>query len=123
GYTENPALIIAEYLAHPVFGFKATYGTEIPLNKLIAAADICDELVPLASGGTEPRYLCNGGFPLTVKRGEVLQNLLTSCGGRLTYTGGQFAICGSMDNAIRRRLTHSDAGRGTVPLEAKGRHP
>jgi hypothetical protein len=92
GYTENPALIIADYLAHPVFGFKAAYGTEIPLDKLIAAANICDEAVPLAAGGTEPRYRCNGGFPLTVKRGEVLQNLLTSCGGRLTYTQGQFVI-------------------------------
>jgi hypothetical protein len=92
GYTENPALIIADYLAHPVFGFKAAYGTEIPLDKLIAAANICDELVPTAAGGTVPRYDCNGGFPLTVKRGEVLQNLLTSCGGRLTYTQGQFVI-------------------------------
>jgi hypothetical protein len=92
GYSENPALIIADYLAHPVFGFRATYGTEIPIDKLISAANICDEQLPVAAGGTVPRYDCNGGFPLTVKRGEVLQNLLTSCGGRLTYTQGQFVI-------------------------------
>jgi hypothetical protein len=92
GYSENPALLIADYLAHPVFGFRAAYGTEIPIDKLITAANICDEQVPLAAGGTVPRYDCNGGFPLTVKRGEVLQNLLTSCGGRLTYSQGQFAI-------------------------------
>jgi hypothetical protein len=92
GYSENSALCIADYLAHPVWGFKAVYGTEIPLDKLISAANICDEAVPTAAGGTVPRYDCNGGFPLTVKRGEVLQNLLTSCGGRLTYTQGQFVI-------------------------------
>jgi len=27
-----------------------------------------------------------------MKRGEALQNLLTSCAGRLTYSGGQFVI-------------------------------
>lgn len=92
GYTENSALCIADYLAHPVFGFKAAYGTEIPLDRLITAANICDQTVQTADGGTVPRYDCNGGFPLTVKRGEVLQNLLTSCAGRLTYTQGQFVI-------------------------------
>jgi hypothetical protein len=92
GYTENAALCIADYLAQPTWGFKAHYGTEIPLPQLIAAANICDEPVALAAGGTEPRYACNGSFPLTMKRGEVLQNVLTSCGGRLTYSQGQFVI-------------------------------
>ena len=92
GYTENPALCIADYLSNTAFGFKANYGTEIPIPQLNAAANICDESVALAAGGLEPRYTCNGGFPITMKRGEVLQNLLTACGGRLTYTGGQFLI-------------------------------
>src|SRR5581483_2470914 len=93
GYTENAALIIADYLANTKWGFKATYGTEIPLPQLIAAANLCDEAVDLAQppGATEPRYTCNGTFQLSMKRGEVLQNLLTSCG-RLTYIGGQFVI-------------------------------
>ena len=83
-YTENAALCIADYLSNPQWGFKAPYGTEIPTAPLIAAANLCDEESPLAAGGTEPRYALNGGFPLTMKRGEVLQNLLTSCAGRLT---------------------------------------
>ncbi len=91
-YTTNPALCIADYLSNTTWGFKATYGTEIPLPELIAAQNICDELVTLAAGGTEKAYTCNGQFPLTMKRGEVLQNLLTSCGGRLTYQGGKFVI-------------------------------
>jgi hypothetical protein len=92
GYTENAALCIADYLSNAKWGFRAAYSTEIPTAPLIAAVNICDENVPVAAGGTEKRYTCNGGFPLTMKRGEVLQNLLTSCGGRLTYTGGQFFI-------------------------------
>jgi len=92
GYTENSALCIADYLSNTTYGYKASYGNEIPSGPLSAAANICDEAVTLASGATEPRYTCNGQFQLTSKRGEVLQNLLTSCGGRLTYAGGQFVI-------------------------------
>lgn len=92
GYSENAALCIADYLSNNTFGFKARYGSEIPAAQLITAANLCDESVPLASGATEPRYACNGQFQLSTSRGEVLQNLLTSCGGRLTYAGGQFVI-------------------------------
>ena len=93
GYTENAALCIADYLANQQFGFKAQYGTEIPLTPLINAANVCDEGVRLAdSPSTEVRYSCNGTFPLTLSRGAVLQNLLTSCGGRVSYSGGQFVI-------------------------------
>jgi hypothetical protein len=91
-YSENVALCIADYLTDTTWGFKAVWGTEVPTPQLIAAANICDELVELAEGGTEPRYSCNGQFPLTTKRGEVLQNLLTACAGRITYCEGQFVI-------------------------------
>ena len=91
-YTENAALCIADYLSNVPFGFKAAYGTEIPTAQLVAAANICDEAVPLAAGGTEPRYACNGKFDLSVGRGQVIQNMLTSCAGRLLYEGGQFTI-------------------------------
>lgn len=92
GYTENAALCIADFLSNTTWGFKAAYSTEIPDAELIAAANVCDEAVDLAAGGFEARYTCNGSFPLTMRRGEILQNLLTSCAGRLTYTGGQFFI-------------------------------
>jgi hypothetical protein len=92
GYTENPALCIADYLSNVPFGFRANYGTEIPEAPLITAANICDEDVALANGDTEPRYTLNGQFQLSTSRGEVLQNMLTSCAGRLTYSAGQFII-------------------------------
>jgi hypothetical protein len=92
GYSENAVLCIADFLADEQWGFRAQYGTEIPLGQLAADANTCDEAVALARGGTEPRYACNGQFELTTRRGEVLQNMLTSCAGRLTYVGGQFRI-------------------------------
>lgn len=97
GYTENAALCIADYINNNTWGFKAVYGTEINTPNLIAAANICDEPVGLSFPfttplTTEPRYTCCGKFNLSMKRGEVLQNLLTSCAGRITYTGGLFSI-------------------------------
>ncbi|HXI42544.1 MAG TPA: hypothetical protein VNH83_21355 [Bryobacteraceae bacterium] len=96
-YTENAALCIADHLSNTKWGFKAPYGTKIPLPELIAAANICDQAVALAwpptsPALTEPRYACNGHFDLSMKRGEVLLNLLTSCAGRYTYIGGQYRI-------------------------------
>ena len=91
-YTENPVLCIADFLADQTCGYKALYGTELPAASLIASANLCDATVPLAAGGTEPRYALNGQFDLTMRRGEILQNLLTSCAGRLSFLGGQFTI-------------------------------
>lgn len=91
GYTENSALCIADLLTNQTWGFKAS-SDEVPSDQLITAANICDEAVTLANGSTEPRYALNGQFTLAMKRGEILQNMLTSCGGRITYQGGQFVI-------------------------------
>ena len=94
GYSENAALCIADYLADGTWGFDANWGTEIDTANVIAAANLCDEAVSLAAplGTTEPRYALNGHFPLTMRRSEILQNMLTAMAGRLTYQGGQFGI-------------------------------
>ena len=91
-YTQNAALIIADFLTQPVWGFRLNYGTDIPLDKLAASANSCDEAVSLVSGLTEPRYRINGKFDLSRKRGEILTDLLSACAGRLTVQGGQYII-------------------------------
>lgn len=124
GYTTNAALCIADFLAHPTWGFTAAYGSEIPIGPLLAAANICDEGVALASGGTEPRYTCNGSFQLSAKRSEILQNLLTACGGRLTYVGGQFFINPAawigtsvmMGGTALQNVSGSEATSGTLTV-------
>lgn len=92
GYTDNSALCIADVLSNQTWGFKAAYGTEMPSAELIDAANTCDETVALVIGGSEKRYTCNGQFDVSQRRGETLQNMLTSCSGRITYQGGQFVI-------------------------------
>jgi hypothetical protein len=173
GYTDNAALVIADYLSmgssgdpNTGWGFKAVWGTELPTATYIAEANICDEDVPLAIGGSipystgtvtvthgsttvtgagttwtaamdggaiivggyiatilsasgtsmtlragfagpngsaqgyeiaygagfEPRYQADGTFDLSHSRGVILQNLLTSCAGRLSFQAGQYIL-------------------------------
>jgi hypothetical protein len=110
GYTNNAALCIADFLSLPATqgGFGLTIGTDIPTAQLIAAANICDEQVPLAAGGSIARYTCDIFFMLSASRGKILQDLLTSCAGRLSYQGGQFSIFPGAWVAPTLQLTEAD---------------
>lgn len=94
GWTDNAALCIADYLCVPTTqgGFGMTMGTDIPTAQLIAAANICDEQVDLAGGGSINRYTCDTFFQLNTPRGGILKDLLSSCAGRISYQGGQYSI-------------------------------
>lgn len=60
GWTDNPALIAANIL-EKLLGVPLS---RIDMDALEEAANICDEVVPLAAGGTEKRYRCSGYFSL-----------------------------------------------------------
>lgn len=80
-YTDNAALVIRDYVMHPL-GFGAA-ADEVDDERFKAEADICDEPVPLATGGTEPRYTINGMVDTSEKTGDVLRRMLGACAGRL----------------------------------------
>ena len=90
GYSENSALCFADYMTDQKIGFRCALGVEIDIDELTIDANICDETVTLAAGGTEPRYTCNGQFEVSRTRGEILLQILSSCGGRLTTAAGKF---------------------------------
>jgi len=122
GYTANAALCIADFLSIPRLfgGFGQAYGTQIGYPDLIAAANTCDEQVPLAYSLaspplTENNFECNGQFTLDMHRGEILQNLLTSCAGRITYIEGLWAIWPGawVGNSF---AIGSNPGGGVIPL-------
>ncbi len=47
-WSDNPALCLADYLTNSSAGLAAVYADEIDETQLIAAANVCDERVPLA---------------------------------------------------------------------------
>lgn len=90
GYSANAALCAAAYLMAP-FGLGADY-TELDEDDLIESANVCDEDVDKAAGGTEKRYEAHFAWSLDRARGGVLQSLLTAMRGEMVFSGGVYRL-------------------------------
>jgi hypothetical protein len=90
-YSNNAALCIRDYLLDTRFGLGASV-SEIDEQSFRDAADICDETINLAGGGTEKRYTINGAFSSAEKPKDVIAKMLTACGGKLAYVGGKWTL-------------------------------
>ena len=91
GYSENAALIVADYLQESDIGLNAD-ATEIDNTALAVAANLCDEQVPLFAGGTEGRYLINGIVDADADPKSVLEDFADAMAGKIIYSGGKFVI-------------------------------
>lgn len=85
-WSDNAALCINDWVLYNPFGYreKAKFWDE---EALIAQANICDELVSLAAGGSEKRYTINGEFRADADKEDVLRALLTACIGKTPREG------------------------------------
>jgi hypothetical protein len=88
-WTRNSAIIIAWHLCFNEFGYGLNYRKALlpVLDLWKEEADICDEAVPLASGGTEPRYQCNGTDTTENGPKAGLNAMLATCDGHLVQRG------------------------------------
>lgn len=88
-WTRNAAIIIAWHLCFNEFGYRLDYQKALlPVIDLWKEeADICDEDVPLAGGGTEKRYQCNGVETTENGPKSGLNAMLSSCDGHLVARG------------------------------------
>lgn len=88
-WTQNSALQLCWHECFNEFGKRRDYRKAIlpVLDMWKEEADICDELVPRASGGFEKRYECNG-WDTTENDPKVATNaILASCDGWLCERG------------------------------------
>jgi hypothetical protein len=94
GYSRNPALCLADFMADEVWGVGAGIGEMdgIDVDRLVEAANICDEEVALAAGGVEPRYTCDGVISLAEAPKTIIEGLLSSFAGRAAYSAGVWRI-------------------------------
>jgi hypothetical protein len=85
----NPVVQAIECLTSEDSGFGFDYDTLIlpVVDTLNAEADLCDEGVTLAAGGTEPRYKSDGFFALDSDPVDVLSAILDTCDGWLSENG------------------------------------
>ena len=109
-YSANPALCIRDYLSSSSYGFGAT-SDEIGEASFITAANICDETIDI-----KPDNIPFVGFPGSPK--SIIQNLLTSTGGIVSYTNGVFKI--KVAKYVEPTVTLDEADlRGSITVQTK----
>lgn len=113
-YSNNAALCVRDYIS-------ATYGLnddQIDNTAFSAAANICDENVTLAVGGTEKRYTINGVIRASQNHGDVLQSMMTACAGSLFWGAGKWKLVVGDYVAPTKNLTLDDL-RGPISLATR----
>lgn len=91
-WSANPALCIADYLTSTRYGLGCVYANEIDETSLIAAANVCDEDVPLVAGGTENKYELHGSILTSGTPEDIINQMLTSMAGKAIWTSGKWRI-------------------------------
>ena len=117
-WSANSALCLADYLTDTTRGLGVDYATGIDETDLIAAANICDENVTLAAGGTEDRYTCNGTFETAERPRDIIAAIAGSMAGRASHIGGKWSIFAGAYNAPAITLTEADL-RGAIRVSSR----
>jgi hypothetical protein len=116
-WSANPALAIRDYLTNSTYGFGAA-ASEIDDDSFETAADICDEQITLSGGSTQNRYEVHGSFNTNQSPKQVLEQLLTSCGGIVYFSNGKFHLKVAKYITPTMTLTEDDL-RGAISVQTK----
>ena len=95
-FSDNPALHIRDYISNTQYGLKAL-SSEINdttnVGGFATAANACDVAVTLADGSTtEKKYTANGFTNFGASGTGVMEGLLSSMAGKMSFVNGQFNI-------------------------------
>ena len=91
-FSDNPVLATRDFLKDTIYGLQVE-DVEINDTNFIASANTCDETVTVTNpSGTEKRFTCNGSFQLSQSPKVIIENLMTTLGGFLIYSNGEFKI-------------------------------
>lgn len=116
--SSNAALVIRDYI-------RSAYGlddTSTDDTYFAAAANDCDDDIPLAAGGTQKRYTINGVVRSDVTIGQTLQDLVKSCNGALFYGGGDWKLKVGVYSASVKSFTLDNLRSGiSLPTKASRR--
>jgi len=106
-FSDNPALCVYDYLTDTRLGLGISTDN-VDTTSFTTMANLCDENVTLSGGGTEKRYTCNGVVYSDIPPMQVLDDMLTSCTGVLSYSNGKFIIRGGQYVSPSVTLTDDD---------------
>ncbi len=115
-FSQNAALCQLDYAMAP-FSVEVAL-SEIDESAAIAAANICDQAVPLAAGGNQNRYELDGAFTLDRKPGEVMEEMLTASAGTLIPVQGKYRLYAGAFDTPTITLDDDDL-RGPISFTTK----
>ena len=116
-YSNNPALILYDYLSDTRFGLSVPT-TQIDTTSFTTVANICDEDISLSAGGTENRYEANGIIYSNVEPMTAIDEITGSMLGILSYSNGKFMLAGGKYIAPSITLDEDDF-RGGITIQTK----
>tara|TARA_R110001583_G_scaffold49594_2_gene155285 strand:+ start:11455 stop:14385 length:2931 start_codon:yes stop_codon:yes gene_type:complete len=116
-FSANPALCLYDYFTDTVIGLGVNT-SNIDTTSFTTLANLCDENVNLSAGGTEKRYECHGVVYADISPMEIIDNMLTSFVGSLSYSNGKFIIKGGQYVSPTITLTENDM-LGNIDLGTK----
>jgi hypothetical protein len=106
-FSSNPALVVFDYLTDTRIGLGVN-SSNIDTTSFTTMANLCDENVSLSAGGTESRYTANGIVFSDIAPMEILDDILSSCVGVLSYSNGKFILKGGQYVSPSVTLTEDD---------------
>jgi hypothetical protein len=109
--------------AGPDFAEVEWFESEVDRAQLIVAADVCDEDVTLAAGGTEDRYTINGTWTMDLAPADVLPGLREAMAGWDAEVESGWKIYAGAYVAPTVTLTKDDLRATATPLVVRARKP
>jgi hypothetical protein len=111
--TDNPALQLLWWLLGWEINGKLSVGCGVPYGRIdmesfITAANICDETITLAIGGTQKRYRTSGTASDSDDRMEIINNFLASMNGTLRDNGGKLTVTAMKNDLADYVLTFNE---------------
>ena len=116
-FSSNPVLILRDYLTDTKYGLGSA-ASEIDTTSFNAAANVCDEDVALAAGGTENRYEAHGVIDTENQPKQIIEEILSSMAGSLYYSGGKWYVKAGAYTAPSVTLTEDDL-MGAITINTK----
>jgi len=116
-FSANPALILYDYFTDTKIGLGIDT-SNIDSVSFTTLANLCDTNVSLSAGGTEKRYESHGIVYSDIAPMEIIDNILTSFVGSLSYSNGKFIIKGGQYVSPTISLNENDM-LGNIGLTTK----
>ena len=116
-FSSNPALCLYDYLSDTRLGLGVSLDN-IDTTSFTTVANTCDENVTLSAGGTQKKYKLDGVLYSDIAPMEIIDDMLSSFIGTMSYSNGKFNISGGKFTSPSISLSETDFAGG-ISLTAK----